>query len=302
MKRSWSFTAARTAAVALAVALAGAAQASDAASLRARFEALQPQLAASQFKRPLVLESSGSSREPSGSVFAVVDHPFRTVSAALQRGEHWCDMMILQTNVKRCVSTGASPQQTLHLAVGRKNDQPAHEAFQVDVRCALKSATDDFLAVTMTADNGPLGTRDYKLTLEAVPLDARRTFVHMTYSYANGFAARLATEAYLATAGRNKVGFSVVGRDDNGEPIYVDGMRGVAERTTMRYFLAIDAFLDSLSAPPEQQVEKRLRQWFLATDRYPRQLREMDIDDYLTMKRREVKQQQVASSKTAGVL
>ena len=35
-----------------------------------------------------------------------------------------------------------------------------------------------------------------------------------------------------------------------------------AVRNTMRYYLAIEAFLDSLSAPPQQRIDKRLNDWF----------------------------------------
>ena len=61
----------------------------------------------------------------------------------------------------------------------------------------------------------------------------------------------------------------------------------MVERNTMRYFLAIEASLDALAAPAGQRTEKRIREWFTATERYARQLHEMDADEYLAMKRRE---------------
>jgi hypothetical protein len=121
-----------------------------------------------------------------------------------------------------------------------------------------------------------------------MPIDAGRTFVRMSYAYASGLAARLATEAYLATTGRDKVGFSVAGHDADGRPLHVRGVQGIAERNTMRYFLAIDTYLDVLDVAPQDRVEQRLQRWFAATERYPRQLREMGLADYLAMKRREV--------------
>ena len=60
----------------------------------------------------------------------------------------------------------------------------------------------------------------------------------------------------------------------------------------LRYYLAIDAYLDSLSAPQNQRVERRINSWFNATERYPRQLREMDRPTYVAMKRSEVERQQ----------
>eukprot|EP01035_Chromulina_nebulosa_P009405 gene9405-12715_t len=183
------------------------------AGLRAQYEALATQLARSPFQRSLVLISGSSSSEPSGDVYAVVEHPFRHLSAALQRAEDWCGILILPSNVKRCAAGGLPPRQHIQLAVGRKFDQPASEAYPIDFQFAVQAARPEHLQVEMRADNGPMGTRSYRLTLEAVPLGAARSFVHMSYAYANGLAARVATDAYWATVGRDKVGFSVTGQD-----------------------------------------------------------------------------------------
>ena len=269
----------------LATTLCAAAQ--DAPALRARHEAMREALATSPFGRPLLLQSSAGSDTPQGDAYAVLPHPFATVSAALQRAGHWCDLLVLQANMKRCTSEG----QRLQLVVGRKVEQPVEDAFQLDFDFSVRAAQPGYLQVQMAAAKGPMGTRDYRLVMEAVPLGSPQdgqTFVHMSYAYATGFAARLATDAYLATAGRNKVGFSITGRDAGGKPVYVEGIRGIAERNTMRYFLAIEAYLDALALPPPQQAEGRLQRWFAATERYPRQLREMTLDEYLSMKRREL--------------
>jgi hypothetical protein len=87
-------------------------------------------------------------------------------------------------------------------------------------------------------------------------------------------------QTYLATSGAAKVGFS---RDEGGQ--LVGGMRGVLERNTMRYFLAIDAFLDTADLPRDVREERRMAAWFDATERYPRQLHEMSRSDYLGYKR-----------------
>jgi hypothetical protein len=81
----------------------------------------------------------------------------------------------------------------------------------------------------------------------------------------------------------------VTGRDAQGRPTHVGGMLGATERNTMRYFLAIDAYLASLAAPQEKRVDKRLNDWFAATEKYPRQLHEMDRGEYLAMKQKETK-------------
>lgn len=271
-------------------ALSGAAPAAPrpADDLGATYERLREPLARSPFGRPLVLESGGDAAAPRGEVHAIVEHPFAKVAAALGRVANWCDMLILQHNVKRCVPAQTPAGPVLQVAIGRKSDQPVEEAFPVDFRYTQPTAGAGVFAVRLDADAGPLGTRDYRIALEAMPIDAGRTFVRMSYAYASGLAARLATEAYLATTGRDKVGFSVAGHDADGRPLHVRGVQGIAERNTMRYFLAIDTYLDVLDVAPQDRVEQRLQRWFAATERYPRQLREMGLADYLAMKRREV--------------
>ncbi|HEX2013416.1 MAG TPA: hypothetical protein VJN44_20975 [Roseateles sp.] len=296
MRSIWRNAAALAAAL-LFLLVATPAQAQDAAALRARHEGLQAALADSPFRRPLLIHSDASSQQlAAGDVHAVIDHPYRVLAAALRQPRHWCELLLLQSNIKRCRQADSGPEPQLELAIGRKFDQPAEDAYRLALRFAVPAARADYLRVQMDADHGPLGTRDYKLTLEAVPLDARRSYVHMSYSYASGPLASLAVNAYLATTGRHKVGFSVVGRDEQGQPIHVSGMRGVAERNAMRYFLAIEAALAALSLPAEQRLERRLNDWFAATERYPRQLHEMEREDYLALKRKEARQPVAAAS------
>ena len=173
------------------------------------------------------------------------------------------------------------------LFVGRRNDTPVEDAYRLDFRYAVAARSADYLRLTMRSGDGPLGTRDYRIVLEAIPLDAGRTFVKLSYSYAYGTLSRIAMRAYLATFGSDKVGFTYEGRDGDGRPRLVRGMRGVMERNTMRYALAIDAYLASLRAPPGERVAERARGWYEAIARYPRQLHDIERDEYLDLKRGE---------------
>ena len=256
--------------------------AQGAAALRARYAQLAPRLDQNDFGRPLYLESQEGANALRGEVFAVVSHPFEQVRTLGLAG-NWCQVMLLPYNTKQCIPA----EDALAVFVGRKSQTSVSDAFRVDFHYALRSRSDDYFQVQLDARNGPLGTHDYRIGLEAAALDGGRTFIHLSYSYAFGTMSRLAMQTYLATAGANKVGFSIEGREDSGAPRYVHGVRGVIERNTMRYYLAIEAFVDSLAAPPDARIEKRLRDWYAATERFPRQLHEMPLDEYLAMKRRE---------------
>ena len=256
-----------------AASVCGAAQAQDAEALRARHAALHQQLANNPFGRTLHVESSASGGAHKGDVYAVIEHPYDVVAPALARPAHWCDILMLQLNIKRC---SAASGDSLAAFITRKARDPVDSAHRVDFRYAPVVAGGDYLRVALSAPSGPMGTRDYRILVEAAPLDSRRTFMHLSYAYTLGFAARVAMDAYLVGAGRDKRGFSVDG-----------GERGVVERSAMRHYLAIEAYLGSLAAPPGERLEARLRDWYAAIARYP-QLREpVGLDEYVEMKRRE---------------
>ena len=270
--------------------LPAAASAQDAATLRARHAALHDKFANNQFGRPLVLESTETSSDLKGDVYAVVDHPFPMVQQALQSAEHWCDILILHLNVKRCRAVGGAAK-TLNLNVGRKFDQPIEDAYQLNFAYRVVAATNDYLQVLLTADEGPMSTKNYRIQVEVVPVDAKRSVVHMSYAYGYGFAAKIAMQTYLSTLGSAKVGFTILDRKD-GKPVYQAGVLGLLERNTMRYYLAIDAYLSAYSLPPADQFEKRIREWYASTERYAAQLHEMEQNEYLDMKRKEMRRQQ----------
>jgi hypothetical protein len=265
------------------------AESGGAAAMRARYEAIRPQLERNHFGRPLFLVSQEGSRDLNGDVYGIVEHPFERVAAALAEAANWCDVLILPFNTKHCsVENG----QALTLYVGKKNHETIDRAYRLDFTFHPVARTADYLKRVLKSDSGPLGTRNYVIALEATPLDARRTLIHLSYSYSYGTISKLAMQAYLATVGASKVGFSTT--DEEGTRKLVGGMRGVMERNTMRYFLAIDAYLNSLAAPPAQQLEKRLNEWYTYSEKYRRQLWEMDRVEYLAMKR--VETQRVAQA------
>ena len=270
------------AACALGLVFAGAAQAQDAAALHAKFDSLQDKLAHNAYGRPLVLQSTQSSDHLEGEIYARVDQPYPAVRKSLQGTDNWCGILILHLNVKMCHAQPAG----LDMALGRKYDQPVDDAYKLHFDYKLASDSADYLKAELTSGDGPLGTKDYRIAVEVAPLDAAHTMLHMSYAYGFGFTARVAMDTYLATAGASKVGFSVAGKDGDGQPKYVGGVRGLVERNTMRYYLAIDDFV---AAPAPSQLEQRLNTWFDATERYPRQLHEVEKNDYLVMKREEAK-------------
>jgi hypothetical protein len=259
----------------------------DAGELRAKYTQLQGELHNNAYHRALYIDSAEGGDTLKGDVYAVLDYPYETLSRALERPGDWCAIMLLPFNTKYCHPADTAEGTKLSMRIGRKADQPTEDAYRLDLALRPVTASADYFESRLTSAQGPFGTRDYRITLAAIPLDGRHTFMHLSYSYAFGGMGRFAMQAYLSTAGASKVGFTVVGRDANGQPMYINGMRGAIERNVMRYYLAIEAHLASLSVPREQQLDKRIQAWFDSSERYARQLHEMDRSQYIAMKKGE---------------
>lgn len=250
----------------------------SAAELRARHETLQPQLRQNVFQKPLHLLSSETKDGVSGDVFAVVSAPFDKVAPALAEPESWCEIMLLQFNVKQCRAAG----NALDVRIGRTPEQPVEQAFKVNFGYQVETRSADYLQVRLNAAQGPVSTRDYRILLEVSPLPDGRSFVHLFYAYRFGLTGRIAMQAYLGSSGADKVGFTPVGGGQ-----LVGGMRGVIERNTMRYYIAIESLLGAVDTAPPGRFEKAARAFFAGTERYKRQLHEMDEAKYLALKRQD---------------
>ncbi len=262
--------------------------------LRAKYTELNKQLFNNRFQRTLYLNSVDSSHDLKGEIYAVVDYPFATVNTALNSPANWCDVLILHVYIRYCHASSSKVGTVLTVNLSNKYDQPLADTYRAEFNYRGVITTPDYFAVELNAENGPLGTHDYRIWIEATPLEDGRTFLHFTYAYAFGVVGRLTMQGYLVTTGRDKVGFTVTDKLANDQPVYIKGVRGVVERNTMRYYLAIDAYLAALAVPPEAQLEKRLQLWYNDTDQYARQLHELERGDYLAMKRKEYQGQQVA--------
>jgi hypothetical protein len=267
------------------------ANAQDAARLKARHAILRPQLLDNQFHRPFHLESSVDKGLMTGEVYAEIDKPYSTIATALQGTDHWCDILILHLNVKSCRAAIDKTHESLSMHIGRKFDQQLDDTYAFEFRYKTAAAKSNYFQATLISAAGPMGTSDYRVAIEVVQLDTRRSFLHLSYAYKYGVIANVAMHSYLATGGRHKVGFSTAGRKPNGQPLYLGGIRGVIERNTMRYYLAIEAYVGA-PGTSAAQLKKRLDDWHSGVERYPLQLHEMERDAYLEMKHKEFARQQ----------
>jgi len=267
--------------------------------LRNAYHRNLPKLASNGFGLPLVLESFAQDEQVHVDVYGIFAYPLGSVVNALTVPANWCDIVSLPPNVKACTYREMPGAWLLTFYLGRKTYQPPEDAHQVIYHGRVVVQRQGYLDIILSADTGPFGTKDHRLRFEAVPLEGGRTFVHVSYAYRDTPALRLAAKGYFATLGRSKVGFTVTGTDKNGKAVYIGGPRGAIERNAVRYYLAIQSYLNTLRYPAESRLSKRISEWYELTSRYPEQLFDLGRQDYLAFKTKE-HENQVALQRSIG--
>jgi hypothetical protein len=249
------------------------------------------QLETNSFGLPLIVESFERGDRVNVDVYGIFNHPFSSIAGVLNGPANWCDIVSLHLNVKSCTYSELPGAGLLTFYIGKKNYQPPEDTRQVIFHFRNVVKQQRYLDIILNADAGPFGTKDHRMRFEALPLDGGRTFVHVSYAYSDSAALRLAAKVYFATLGRSKVGFTVTGKDNNGKPVYIGGPRGSIERNAVRYYFAIQTFMNALRYPEESRFSMRISEWYDLTGRYRKQLFELDKQDYLTSKTKEHKNQ-----------
>jgi len=285
---------------AVAVLWQGMAQAAEPAAgekaLLATYESIKPRLEKNQFGAPIYLESTDAEHAIRVDVYGIFPYPFDTVKGALQSPGNWCDIAPLHINIKACTWRRSGNSQLLTLYSGHKQYQSPADAYKVDFIFQVLARQPRFLDLALSADHGPLRTKDHRIRLQLAPLDGGRTLLHFSYSYSHGQLAQMAINTYFSTIARDKVGFSVIA-NKGGHPEFVGGVRGALERNAFRYYLALETYIDTLNYPENRRFEQRLNRWYDLTARYPRQLKENEKAEYLLGKRREHDNQLVQQKK-----
>jgi hypothetical protein len=264
-------------------------QAADA--LIAEYQKYEAGLAKSPLILPIHLESMVDSSSAVGSIYGIIAHPFEIIKKELLVPSSWCDIVLLHTNIRACTYSNIDRKWLLTLYNVTVFYQPLSEADRLVFSYRVISSTAAYIEIVMTAVNGPFHTHDHSFRLRAAPLNGNRTFMHVSYSYQYNSVAYLAMKSYFALIASGRAGFTLTGRDEKNNPVYVSGVKGAIERNVMRYYLAFMAYFDSLSSPEEHRYEKRINAWYDLSARYKRQFPEIRKEEYLEYKRADLKTQ-----------
>ncbi|MEO7106113.1 MAG: hypothetical protein ABIZ09_07060 [Rhodoferax sp.] len=261
-----------------------AAPAGNAASLLAKRTEFLPQLQAKALGEPMLIVSQDSGSRLQADVYTELSVPFGQTSSLLSATDSLCGIMFLHLNIRACHPTHGANVDGLVLMAGPKQSVTGASIYSMDYNMRVETSTADYLRVSLTAAHGPLSTSDYRIIFEVTPLEGSRSFLHFGYGYSYGTMARMALGVYLATAGRNKIGFSVTGTDKDGKPQFVHGERGSIERNVMRNYLALQAYTSVPGGAGKATMDARLKAWFALSEQHAAQLHELTLDEYLAQK------------------
>lgn len=263
---------------------AGTPAAHSAEALRQAHADSAQALRTSPFGRPLLLDSGEHENVVRGEVLAVVEQPMERLGRTLADPASWCEVLLLTPNVAACSAQGQGASSMLAVRLSKRFDQAAKDAYAATFDFQVVAQRPDYTYITLTADKGPVGTRDHRFDVEVLALDAKRSVLRMVYAYSYGMTARLATQAYLSTTGSEKIGFTTESQGSTGDRVPVGGLRGSVERNAMRYYLAIEARAAQGDAQPGARFERSLDEWLAAILRHPAQIGEDDPKAYRVAK------------------
>ena len=271
-------------------------------ALEDKYNHIADALAKSPLGIPVMLQSTADRNSSSVEFYGIIDSPFDSVQQALTTQAVWCDIVLLHVNARACIHSQADDKRLLTLYNVNKYYQPIEDASQLQYQYRIIAKQPGYLQIHFIADDGPFRSHDHRLQLEAILADEHRTFVHLSYSYRYSSFSYMTMTSYYAIFGGGKVGFSIVGTDRDGNPLYVGGIRGAGERNVMRYYLAVMAYMETLQYPAEQRFERRISRWYDLASRYKQQLFMMEKREYLDYKRRDLKSQIMLQNASMGHL
>lgn len=251
-------------------------------SLIDKYHKVEKELGKSPLAIPFFIESAVSKNASSVDIYGTVNYPFDLIKKEFLVPANWCEVVLPHVKVGACTYKKVNDTWLLNIYTVDKFSEPFEDAYQMKFEYRVSELQARYFDVLLTAQSGPFHTKDHQFGLEAIPLNKGTTFIHLRYSYKYSSLTYLLMKLF----GGSKIGFSVTGTDDNGNPVYVDGLRGSVERDVACYYLAILAYLDTVRVPAEQRFQKQLGQWYDLTARFKKQLLEMEKEEYLTHKRR----------------
>ena len=253
-----------------------------------KYHAIERELEKGSGPAPFHVESSVNQNTSHIDIYGTVIYPFNVVQNELLIPANWCQIVLSHPDIRACTYKKANDLWLLNVYNVRKYSEPLDAAYQLNFIYRVSKLQPGYFHMALTAKDGPSHTRDHHFVLEAIPRGKNLTFIHFRYSF--GYNAL--GYYFMKIFGGTKIGFSIIGTDSAGNPVYVEELRGSAERDVVFHYLAILAYLDTRKTPACQRYERRFSKYYDLTMLFKKQLFEMERQEYLTYKRQDQASQQ----------
>ena len=264
----------------------------DKNALYLKYSEIGSNLADSPFGVPIHIETSFSENKFRCYVYGIIDQEFHNLSLLLRDSMNLCEILLLHTNIKSCtVSITEKGSIFMTIYCGKKKYQQPEDTSNITLKYEVPVDELDYFLVRLSGKKGPFMTRNHLIRIDAVPLQRQKTFIRLSYEYDTGLTMESALGVYYATLGRKKVGFTIIGKDKGGNPVYVKGNQGLIERNSVRFYFAVQAFMETFEVEKDIRFNKRIHYWYSLVSQCPRQLYELPEKEYIENKIKENKNQ-----------
>jgi len=239
---------------------------------------------------PVYLQTENQGDQASVSLIGQVHYPFDEVAAVLRNPDAYCEFLPLMFNVKGCVITDHGPVDKVRYYVAGKNYTSPLASYRLNTTWQVVGRRADLLHVLMKADRDGDGVSSYQVDLVVIP-HGKETLISVEALYAPGRLTRVATHTYVHLFARNKPGFTLVEAGKSGKRELITGFPAIIERSVVRSYLALNAYLATRDVADERRLDAQLQRWYSLNQPYHTQLYEMERDEYLAIKHRERRNQ-----------
>ena len=193
---------------------------------------------------------ASASGKMAGEVYAVLDHPFKRVSGGLARVRRsGARVLTLPFNVQKC-EVGLATSLKPHCWSGASRGRRSSEATEHRLPLCGAARSPDELERAACAPSGP--ARHARLPPSRSPPCRSTTSARSCTCTTATPTARCRKDGDEDLPRDRRAPTRSASARENGK--LVGGTRGVIERNTMRYFLAIDAYLDSLASARDKRA------------------------------------------------
>jgi len=234
---------------------------------------------------PIYLKTIQKDKVLNVSLLGLIPFKFQDVSGVLARPASYCDFLPLMFNVKSCVITEFNPVARIKFYVAGKHYTSPLASYRIHAVFRLVDRTSEKIRIRLESEEDSAGKTGYDVDLVAIPLEGQ-TLLSLKSRYAPGRVTRMATNTYVNVFAHDKPGFTEILAPD-GKKKLITGFPAVIERSSVRAYLALKAYMLNYHLPPAKRFEACLSTWYDLNRPYKKQLYELDREDYLQIKRRE---------------